>query len=149
MTIKRIMALTVFVMVTSNSFAQGGADNVSSGCATLEFMAKMVTLNRLLPANDDHVAEFVEIESQLKQMNRLVCQPVILTGFTRGNSHYDNGALASTDLYYDAWRFPNGQKLFSGPGLDTPIFYPTGCMVIRRCIGRMAIWRHFTFVPLM
>lgn len=126
MTIKRTIALTVFMMLTTNSFAQSGADNVSSACATLEFMAKMVTLNRLLPANDDPIGELIEMESQLEQMNRLVCQPVILTGFTRGNSHYDNGALASTDLYYDAWRFPNGQKIFSGPGLDTSIFYPNG-----------------------
>ena len=73
MTIKRTIALTVFMMLTTNSFAQSGADNVSSACATLEFMAKMVTLNRLLPANDDPIGELIEMESQLEQMNRLVC----------------------------------------------------------------------------
>ena len=103
-----------------------GSQNVSSACATLEFMAKMVTLNALLPADHDDVQALKNMESQLAELNRMVCQPVILTGFTRGNSYYDNGRLASTDLYYDAWYFPNGQLFMAEPGEDTSIYYPNG-----------------------
>lgn len=104
----------------------GGEENMSSACATLEFMAKMVTLNVMLPADDDDLASLQEMETWLLELNRKVCQPSILTGFTRGNSHYESGQLISTDLYYAPWYFPNGQMFFAAPAFDTPIYYPNG-----------------------
>lgn len=114
------------VLLNASALARGGAENVSSACATLEFMAKMVTLNALLPANDDDVPSLRRMEDELRQLNRLACQPVILTGYTRGSSHYDNGQLASRDLYYQPWHFPNGQPFVAAPGEDTCIYYPNG-----------------------
>ncbi len=122
----RICLLVICSLFTSLGQAQGGADNVSSACATLEFMAKMVTLNRLLPSDYDDLSELEFMEQQLQQMNSLVCQPVILTGFTRGNSVYTNGNRVSFDLYYDSWHFANGQEFLSRPGQDTVIYYPNG-----------------------
>lgn len=121
--------LIAFGLILGNSVtasANTGSANVSSACATLEFMAKMVSLNMMLPANYDDPAELNGIMAELGKLNRMVCQPVILTGYTRGNSYYDTGALASTDLYYDPWYFSNGQLFMLEPGEDTTIYYPNG-----------------------
>jgi hypothetical protein len=104
----------------------GGAENVSSACATLEFMAKMVTLNALIPDDFDDVDALTALERDLAELNSLACQPVILTGYTRSNSYYANGERVSRDLYYNSWHFANGQPFMAAPGADTPIYYPNG-----------------------
>lgn len=113
-------------LVLSFQAVAGGEENMSSACATLEFMGKMVTLNALLPGDHDDIAALHEMESWLQELNRKACQPVILTAFTRGNTYYETGQLASSDLYYSPWFFPNGQLFFSAPGRDTAIYYPNG-----------------------
>lgn len=122
----RQFALLALLGISQTTFALTGSANVSSACAALEFMAKMVTLNAMLPHNLDDIYELEDMEYQLMEMNSLVCQPVILTGYTRGNSTYSNGYTVSSDLYYDAWYFPNGQMFFRAPGEDTTIYYPNG-----------------------
>lgn len=121
-----ILGLIVVSSLWAGNARAGGEENMASACATLEFMAKMVTLNALLPADRDDVGELREMETWLLELNRTACQPAILSGFTRGNSYYDNGQLISADLYYAPWYFPNGQVMFAGPGLDTTIYYPNG-----------------------
>ena len=125
----RALLLTLLMAATPPALALSGSANVSSGCATLEFMAKMVSLNAMLPADLDNVLDIAEMEATLAELNTLTCQPVILTGITRGNSYYSNGALASTDLYHDPWYFPNGQLFFAQPGEDTTIYYPNGSVM--------------------
>lgn len=120
-----VIGMLITGLLAGNARA-GGEENMASACATLEFMAKMVTLNALLPADRDDVAALRDMESGLKELNRIACQPAILTGFTRGNSDYSNGQLISRDLYYEPWYFRNGQVMFAGPGLDTVIYYPNG-----------------------
>lgn len=124
---RSILGLTLMLtmFVTANARA-GGEENMNSGCATLEFMAKMVTLNTLLPGDHDNVSELQEMESWLQELNRIACQPAILSGFTRSNSYYSNGRLLSQDLYYQPWYFPNGQMFFRAAGLDTAVYYPNG-----------------------
>jgi hypothetical protein len=118
--------LACLSLVVSTHSRAGGEENMASACATLEFMAKIVTLNALLPADHDDPAELEQMQTWLRELNRRACQPAILTGFTRGNSYYESGQLISSDLYYQPWRFPNGQLLFAAPGFDTPIYYPNG-----------------------
>lgn len=120
------LLLSVISLFSANAYALTGSANVSSACATLEFMGKMVTLNSLLPADYDSIQELKNMEAELSEMNRLVCQPVILTQTTRGNSRYNNGALVSTDLYYKPWYFSNGQLFMAAPGEDTTLYYPNG-----------------------
>lgn len=122
----RILLFLLLFAANSSSAALTGSVKVSSGCATLEFMAKLLTLNTMLPANHDSVNQLANMEQMLKEMNSLVCQPAILTGFTRGNSYYSNGTLVSTDLYHKAWYFPNGRLFFAEGGADTTIYYPNG-----------------------
>ncbi len=122
----RAIALASLLVSSPSVMALSGSANVSSACATLEFMAKMVSLNAMLPDDYDDVGEMYAMERQMAEMNALVCQPVILTAFTRGNSRYNNGRLVSNDLYYDAWYFPNGQMFMAAPGEDTLIYYPNG-----------------------
>ena len=122
----RLLLLASLLAVTPPALALSGSENVSSGCATLEFMAKMVSLNTMLPGDFDNVEEMLELEAELAELNTLVCQPAILTGFTRGNSYYSNGYVVSEDLYHDPWYFPNGQLFFAQPGEDTTIYYPNG-----------------------
>lgn len=126
MRIAQALALTILFSLGGNTFARDGSANVSSACATLEFMGKMVALNTMLPDNYDDVGEMIAMQEQLAELNRLSCQPVILTGYRRGNTYYSNGALASNDLYHDAWYFPNGQLFMAEPGTDTSIYYPNG-----------------------
>lgn len=124
---KIALALTCLLTILgSNPAHAGGEENMNSGCATLEFMGKMLTLNILLPGDHDNVAAMQEMESWLQEMSRIACQPVILSGYTRSNSYYDNATLISEDLYYAPWYFPNGQIFFAGAGLDTPVYYPNG-----------------------
>lgn len=122
----RQFAFIALIGLSPSAFALTGSANVSSACATLEFMAKMVTLNAMLPSNFDDIYELEDMEYQLMEMNSLVCQPSILTEYTRGNSTYSNGYTVSNDLYYDPWYFPNGQLFFLAPGENTTIYYPNG-----------------------
>lgn len=126
MSYARIAALTLLLSLPSTLLAREGSANVSSACATLEFMAKMVALNSMLPADYDDIGEMTVMNEQLAELNQLACQPVILTGYRRGNSYYANGSLISNDLYHQAWYFPNGQLFMAEPGLDTTIYYPNG-----------------------
>lgn len=103
-----------------------GSDNFSTGCATVEFMAKMLAVNLLLPAGHDSMSQLHAMQDALLELNRLVCQSVILTDDTRYDSHYGNGRRISTDLYNAAWYFPNGQLFMAGPGRDVTIHYPNG-----------------------
>ena len=124
--IKLTAGLLALLMLPSLAAANSGSRNVSSACATLEFMAKMVEINIMVPSRHDSFSELQDMKSQLQQMNRLICQRVILTSQTRGNSRYRNGSLASNDLYYDAWYFPNGELFMARPGGDTSVYYPNG-----------------------
>jgi len=128
-TMKRInltASLLTVLMLPALATADSGSQNVSSACATLEYMAKMVAVNTMVPDRSDSFSQLQEMNSQLRQMNRLICQRVILTSETRGNSRYRNGSLASNDLYYDAWYFPNGELFMAEPGEDVTVYYPNG-----------------------
>jgi len=126
MKLVRLIVLIATLGASPALLALTGSANVGSACATLEFMAKMVTLNAMLPADYDDVGELYAMEESLTELNSLVCQPVILTEFTRGSSTYNNGQLVSIDLYYDPWFFNNGQLFVAAPGEDTVIYYPNG-----------------------
>jgi hypothetical protein len=86
-------------------------------------MAKLVALNSLLPADSDDISALRSMEQDLAELNKIACQPVILTVYTRSGSFYNNGRLISKDLYYQSWRFPNGQLFMAEPGEDTTIYY--------------------------
>lgn len=103
-----------------------GSDNFSTACATVEFMAKMVAVNLLIPADSDEVAELQGMQDALKELNRRVCQSVLLTQDTRYASRYGNGTQISRDLYKAAWYFPNGRLFMARPGEDVSIYYPNG-----------------------
>ena len=122
----RILALSLLLSFPPAVLASEGSANVSSACATLEFMGKMLALNTMLPADFDDVGEINVMGDALAELNQLACQPAILTGYCRGNSYYANGSLISNDLYHQAWYFPNGQLFMAEPGLDTTIYYPNG-----------------------
>lgn len=120
-----ITVLTLGSQASAQSYASG-SDNFSTGCATVEFMAKMVALNIVLPGNADDTAQLNEMQKTLKELNRRVCQSVLLTDSTRYNSYYGNGTRISADLYYAPWYFPNGQLFMSAVGRDASIYYPNG-----------------------
>ena len=123
----RIFALIALLGLASElPAASNGSANVSSACATVEFMGKMISLNILLPADYDDINALYDMQDSLAELNLLVCQPVILTGYSRGNSRYNNGSLISTDLYHDAWYYRDGQVVFAEPGEDSTIYYPNG-----------------------
>lgn len=122
----RLIVIAALLTLSPNLYAATGSANVSSACATIEFMAKMISLNIMLPANYDDVNDLYDMQSTLLELNKLVCQPVILTVDTRGNSTYSNGALVSRDMYYDPWFYPDGRLIFAEPGEDTTIYYPNG-----------------------
>lgn len=122
----RILVLLLLLSFPLQMLAREGSANVSSACATLEFMATMLTLNTLLPADSDDIGEMNIMMEELAELNRLTCQPAILTGHNRGNNHYENGLLISKDLYHQAWYFSNKQLFMAEPGLDTTIYYPNG-----------------------
>ena len=88
----RILALSLLLSFSPAVLAREGTANVSSACATLEFMGKMLALNTILPADFDDVGKLTLVGDELAELNQLVCQPVILTGYRRGsNSYYTNG----------------------------------------------------------
>jgi hypothetical protein len=122
-----ILVLVLCIPVTLQA-AGGttGSDNFSTGCATVEFMAKMLAVNLLLPANHDDTVQLQSMQASLMELNRLVCQSVILTDYTRYESRYGNGRRISSDLYNAAWYFPNGQMFMAGAGRDVTVFYPNG-----------------------
>lgn len=114
------------LMVTASGLATADSPAVSSSCASLEFMAKMLAVNSLLPADYDSRQQLTAMQSALNDLNRLACQPVLLTEATRFNSRYGNNQPASADLYGSAWYFPNGQLFVARAGRDTAIYYPNG-----------------------
>lgn len=126
MGMSRILSLCLLLGMASPSFALNGAENVSSACATLEFMAKMVALNLLLPDDADDIGELQAMQNDLAELNRIACQPVLLTVYTRSGSYYKNGKAISRDLYHQTWRFQNDQVFMAQPGEDTTIYYPNG-----------------------
>lgn len=99
---------------------------VSSACASLEFMAKMLAVNILLPANRDNHQELQDMNGQMLALNRVACGPVMVTENIRFNSRYDNGRAVSSDLEQQAWYYPNGQLFVARPGRDTTLYYPNG-----------------------
>lgn len=116
----------VFGSLANASSGSTGSDNFSSGCATLEFMAKMIAVNILLPAPHDDRGRLLAMQDELKTMNRQICQQVILTEDTRFSASYPNGNLVSRDLYHDAWYFPNGGLFMTQTGRDVTVHYPDG-----------------------
>ena len=113
---KVLLGLLLNIPASLHAGVSTGSDNFSSGCATVEFMAKMVSVNLLLPAPRDSMRELESMQDMLLELNRLVCQSVILTSNTRHASRYGNGRLVSSDLYEAAWFFPNGQLFMAGAG---------------------------------
>ena len=128
----RILAIPLLLIFSPVVLAREGSANVSSACATLEFMGKMLALNTMLPADFDDVGEISVVGDELAELNQLACEPVILTGYRRDNSYYTNGSLISNDLYHQVWYFPNGQLFMGQPGLDTTIYYPNGRVMAYR-----------------
>ena len=128
----RILALSLLLSFSPAVLAREGSANVSSACATLEFMDKMLALNTMLPADFDDVGEMNVVGDELAELNQLACKPVILTGDRRDNSYYTNGSLISNDVYHQVWYFPNGQLFMEQPGLDTTIYYPNGRVMAYR-----------------
>jgi hypothetical protein len=114
------------LLAATSSMAHADARAVSSACASLEFMAKMLSVNTLLPASHDHPQQLANMHSAMAELNRLACQPVMLTEATRFSSRFINGQPVSADLYDSAWYFPNGQLFVARPGRDTTIYYPNG-----------------------
>ncbi|WP_339859761.1 hypothetical protein [Pseudohongiella acticola] len=129
------------ILATASSMAAADNDAVSSSCATLEFMAKMLAVNATLPANYDNPHQMADMQVSLQELNRLACQPVLLTENTRFSSHYGNGRAVSTDLYDNAWYFPNGQLFVARPGRDTTVYYPNGqVMAFRWALGGQTLY---------
>jgi hypothetical protein len=103
------------LLAATSSMAHADARAVSSACASLEFMAKMLSVNTLLPASHDHPQQLANMHSAMAELNRLACQPVMLTEATRFSSRFINGQPVSADLYDSAWYFPNGQLFVARP----------------------------------
>lgn len=124
---KHFSTMIIWLLMSQQAMAEtNGSDNFSTACATVEFMAKMVAVNILVPADHDDVDALNNIQNSLLELNRRVCQSVILTQDTRYESRYSNGTPISKDLYNAAWYFPNGQLFMAKAGRDTSIFYPNG-----------------------
>lgn len=121
-----IASTLMLLSLLATTSAQASSSAVSSSCASLEFMAKMLAINILLPANRDRADDLIQMRNQMLAMNQLACQPVLLTENARFDSRYENGRRVSTDLYQNAWYFPNGQLFVARPGRDTAIYYPNG-----------------------
>ena len=125
--LKTIAALLLISVISPQIYANStGSDNFSTACATVEFMAKMLAVNLLIPGSHDNFAELQQMQDSLKELNRRVCQSVLLTENTRYESYYGNGTRISRDLYNSAWYFANGQLFMAQPGKDTSIYYPNG-----------------------
>jgi hypothetical protein len=123
----RFATVMLWMLLFTRAYAgTTGSDNFSTACATVEFMAKMVAVNQLLPADHDNLDELNEMAVALKELNRRVCQSVILTQTTRYESRYTSGVRISRDLYDEPWYFPNGRLFMAEPGEDVSIYYPNG-----------------------
>lgn len=127
-------------LLTSSANAYSSA--VSSSCASLEFMAKLLELNALLPAGRDNQSDLLAMREHMLELNRLACQPVLLSETARFNSRYPNGRRVSTDLYESAWLYPNGQVFTSRAGRDTTLYYPNGQVMAHRWMrgGQSIYW---------
>lgn len=123
---RMLMALILLTLTANSHASYAESDNFTSGCATLEFMAKMVTLNIMIPGRNDSLNGLTKTLEKLEELNKKACQAVILTQDTRYSPRYDNGALISTDLYNDPWYFSNGQLFMAAPGRDAAVYYPNG-----------------------
>jgi len=139
---KLLMTALITGAMLGTGLAQASSA-VSSACASLEFMAKMLAVNTLLPADRDSRHELQEMNQQMLALNRMACGPVLLTENARYSSHYDNGRLASSDLTQHAWYFPNGQLFVARPAgtprCITPMAsrWPTaGCVVVKPFTGQ-------------
>jgi hypothetical protein len=143
---RMLMALILITLSANSQASPADSDNFTSACATLEFMAKMVTLNTMIPARDDSLNGLTSILGQLEELNKKACQAVILTQDTRYSPRYDNGALISTDLYNDPWYFSNGQLFMAAPGHDVAVFYPNGRPMARHWThsGEALFWPNAT-----
>lgn len=124
----KTLSISAMILISTllTTTAQASNSAVSSSCASLEFMAKMLAINILLPANRDRNDDMTDMRNQMLAMNQMACQPVLLTETARFDSRYENGRRVSTDLYQNAWYFPNGQLFMARPGRDTAIYYPNG-----------------------
>ena len=120
----RILALSQLLIFSPVVLAKEGSASISSSCATLEFMRKMLTLNTMLPVVSMMSGKMKSMVDVLTELNQLASQPVIVTSYRHGNSYYANGSLIFNDLYHQAWYFPNGQLFMAEQGLDTTIYYP-------------------------
>jgi hypothetical protein len=70
----RIFALIALLGLASElPAASNGSANVSSACATVEFMGKMISLNILLPADYDDINALYDMQDSLAELNLLVC----------------------------------------------------------------------------
>ena len=122
----RCLFLTLVMGMAVTAQASNGEQKWSSGCATLEFMAKMVAVNLLLPGDRDNLRQLSDMQGYLLEMNRAVCQTAILTRDTRFSPRYENGMVISADLYYAPWYFSNGVLFLAEPGADVAVNYPNG-----------------------
>lgn len=122
----RVLAVIATLLSPPLWAETSGSDKLSTACATVEFMAKMVAVNLLLPADSDAPHALQSMQDELRELNRRVCQSVILTRDTRYDSRYGNGARISRDLYDSPWYFPGGQLFLARPGEDTTVYYPNG-----------------------
>jgi hypothetical protein len=61
----RILALSLLLSFSPGVLASEGSVNVSSACATLEFMGKMLALDTMLPADFDDVGEINVMDGSL------------------------------------------------------------------------------------
>jgi len=120
----RILALSLLLTFSPIVLAKESSAGISSACATLEFMGKMLMLNTILPVVSMISGKMKSMADALTELNQLACQPVIVTSYRRGNSYFANGSLISNDLYHQAWYFPNGKLFMVEQGLDTTIYYP-------------------------
>lgn len=116
----------VLISILFSASVHASNTAVSSSCASLEFMAKMLAINILLPANRDNADSLIDMRNQMLAMNQLACQAVMLSETARFDSRYENGRRVSADLHQSAWYFPNGQLFVARPGRDTALYYPNG-----------------------
>ena len=120
----RILALSLLMIFSPIVLAKEGSASISSACATLEFMSKMLTLDTMLPVVSVMSGKMKSMADALTKLNQLACQLLIVTSYRRGNSYYANGSLISNDLCQQARYFPNRQLFVLEEGLDTTIYYP-------------------------
>ena len=120
----RILALSMLLIIYPVVLAKEGSASISSACATLELMSKMLTLNTMLPVFSMMSGKMKSMADSLTELNQLASQSAIVTSYRHGNSYYTNGSLISNDLYHQAWYFPNGKLFMVEQGLDTTIYYP-------------------------